>query len=106
MDWVKYDSIPTEFATAREIGLAPATLTAMARKNFIEATNTSPKKYRRIDSPAASLCRQFEKEEFFVVYTDSSAIGTLCYIEKDVVMDCWGRPYDVSKVVRTRRIGK
>ena len=50
MDWEKYNKVPEEFATAREIGLAAATLGAMARRGFIEVLNTSPKQYRRIDN--------------------------------------------------------
>ena len=47
MDWEKYNKIPEEFATAREIGLAAATLMAMARRGFVEVKEGSPKKYKK-----------------------------------------------------------
>ena len=50
MDWEKYNKVPETFATAREIGLAAATLGAMARRGLVEVKDTSPKQYRKINS--------------------------------------------------------
>ena len=47
MDWEKYEKVPAEFATAREIGLAAATLGAMARRGLVEVKDTTPKQYRK-----------------------------------------------------------
>lgn len=55
MDWKKYEQIPEEFATAREIGLAAATLGAMARRGFVEILDTSPKQYRKVNSPSVKI---------------------------------------------------
>ena len=48
MDWEKYNKVPEKFATAREIGLAAATLGAMARRGLVEVKDTSPKQYRKL----------------------------------------------------------
>jgi hypothetical protein len=42
------DKIPEEFKTAREIGLAAASLGALARRGLVEVLDTTPKQYRRI----------------------------------------------------------
>ena len=36
MDWEKYNKVTETFATAREIGVAAATLGAMARRGLVE----------------------------------------------------------------------
>ena len=64
MDWEKYNMIPDEFATAREIGLAAATLGAMARKGLVEVKDTSPKQYRKSHNVSAKiymLCEENKK---------------------------------------------
>lgn len=105
MDWNKYNQVPEEFATAREIGLAAATLGAMARRGLVEARDTSPKQYRRINTPAAQvylLCEQYKNDfdTYFTLRKTNEPLGMLCSISNNIVVDCWGNPYDLNNVCK------
>lgn len=103
MDWEKYNQIPTEFATAREIGLAAATLAAMARRGLVEVLDSVPKQYRRIDSIAAKiyqLCEENKKyyDTYFSLRKKDHDIGMLCSISNNTIVDCWGNKYDLTDI--------
>ena len=113
MDWEKYNALPNEYKTASEIGIASATLCAMARRGLVEVLEGKPKKYRKCDSPALRVLRLCEENkddfgEFFVVYRRDEILGMLCSLSKSGdVLDCWGEKYDLTNAVsvsfRTRR---
>lgn len=112
MDWEKYNAIPLEYKTASEIGIAAATLGAMARRGLVEVLDTKPKKYRRCDSPALRVLRLCEENkddygEFFHLHRKGESLFMLCSLKDSTVLDCWGKPYDVSTVdkveFRTRK---
>lgn len=111
MDWNIYLKIPTKaFITAKEIGLAPATLLAMGRKGLIEVKDTSPKTYRRINSVAAKayyLCDKHanEYETYFMLNNPKRRYGMLCSIISDTICDCWGNPLPLSEYT-TIQFGK
>lgn len=102
MDLTKYYMVPAEFATAKEIGIAAATLGAMARRGLVEVLDTTPKQYRRIANPALKIYQLYEKHEddFFVLYKKNENIGMLCSMSKGDVIDCWGNKYDLTNVCR------
>ena len=105
MDWEKYNKVPKEFATAREIGLAAATLGAMARRGFVEVLDGSPKKYKRINNPAIHIYRLCEEnkddyEDYFTLHKEGAPYGMLCSMSDGTVLDCWGKPYDLTNVIR------
>lgn len=107
MDFSKYNQVPTEPATAKEIGLAAATLSAMARRGLIEVIPGKPNKYRRIDNPAIKIHQVLEQnkdifKEFFVVKKKDAKLGMLCYLKNGDIMDCWGNRYDVTGVCEVR----
>lgn len=105
MDWKKYNQVPTEFTTAREIGLAAATLAAMARRGFVEIKNTTPKQYRRITTPAIKihqLCEENKEDydTYFTLRKSNQPLGMLCSISNAVILNCWGNPYDLTDVCK------
>lgn len=103
MDWEKYNQVPLEFATAREIGLAAATLGAMARRGFVEVRDTSPKQYRKINNPAIKIYQYYDKykTDYFIIFKKDKKIGMLCSMSSNnTVLDCWGNPYDLTDVCR------
>jgi hypothetical protein len=102
MDWKKYEQIPEEFATASEIGLAAATLGAMARRGFVEVLNTTPKQYRRINSPSIKIYQLYEKHktDYFILFKTDQKIGMLCSMSGNNILDCWGNIYDLTNVCR------
>lgn len=112
MDYSKYNQVPTEPATASQIGLAAATLSAMARRGLVEVIPGKPNKYRRIDNPAIRIYQLLEEnkndfEEFFMLRKKDAQLGMLCYIKGGEIVDCWGKRYDLTDVnyleLRTRR---
>ena len=105
MDWSKYDKIPTEYATAREIGLAAATLGALARKGFVEVLDTTPKQYRKSHNPAIKiyqLCEEHKKDfdTYFILKKKNASYGMLCHMVSGTIVDCWGKPYNLTNVCR------
>lgn len=104
MDWEKYNLIPEEFKTAREIGLAAATLGAMARRGFVEVQDGSPKKYRKINNPAIHIYRLCEEcaddyDTYFTLRKKDAPLGMLCSMSNGTVLDCWGNLYDLTDVI-------
>ena len=105
MDWEKYNKVTETFATAREIGLAAATLGAMARRGFVEVKNTSPKQYRKINSPAVKIYQLCEEnaadyDTYFTLRKSNQPLGMLCSISNNTIVDCWGNPYDLTDVCK------
>ena len=105
MDYSKYNQIPTEPATAKEIGLAAATLSAMARRGLVEVIHGKPNKYRRIENPAIKIHQLLEEnkndfDEFFTLRKKGTELGMLCYVKGGEIVDCWGKIYDLTDVIR------
>ena len=103
MDFSKYEQIPLEPATAKEIGLAAATLSAMARRGLVEVIPGKPNKYRRIDNPTIHIHQLLEEnkddfDEFFMLRKKDAQLGMLCYIKSGEIVDCWGKKYDLTNV--------
>lgn len=87
---------------ASELGVAPATMTAMVNRGLVEKTDTSPRKYHKISSvltTVLSILKNYNVE-FFGLQKEGAAIGMLCYLDKERIMDCWGNPYDLTGVNR------
>ena len=103
MDFSKYNQVPTEFATASTIGLAAATLGAMARRGLVEVLDTKPKQYRRVDSPSVRVYQLInehknEIKEFFTLRKKDAPYGMLCSLKQGKIMDCWGEEYDLTDI--------
>jgi hypothetical protein len=108
MNWAEYNKIPLEYKTAREIGLAAATLGAMVRRGLVETTASSPKLYRRINSPASriyQLCEEYKQNQF-ILYKKDSKNGMLCTLSKNSIFDCYGTHYNLNGVNRIRFISQ
>jgi hypothetical protein len=103
MDFSKYNQVPLEPATAKEIGLAAATLSAMARRGLVEVIPGKPNKYRRIDNPTIKIYQLLEEnknnfDEFFMLRKKDAPYGMLCSLKKGTIMDCWGKEYNLTDV--------
>jgi hypothetical protein len=111
MDLQQYNAIPTTFATAKEIGLAPQTLAAYARRGMVESTNTTPKMYRRIDNSAAKVyefltANRNKYKQYFTLHKYGEQLGMMCSLVGGEVVDCWGKKYDLTGVVTIEIKGK
>lgn len=105
MDMTKYNLVPQDFATAKEIGLAAATLTAFARRQLVEVKEGSPKQYRKARGkyPIILSTIYMNKNslwdgEFFTLRRNGENLGMLCTEKDGKVFDCWGKEYDLTKV--------
>ena len=103
MDINKYNMIPNEYTTAREIGLSAQTLLAMSRRGLVKIQEGSPKKYRKSNNPAVKiylLCEQNKNDydTYFTLRKSTEKLGMLCSISNGTVVDCWGKPYDLTNV--------
>ena len=110
MDFSKYNQVPIEPATAAQIGLASATLSAMAHRGLVEVIPGKPNKYRRIESPVIKIYQLLEEnkndfEEFFTLRKKDAPYGMLCSLKQGKIMDCWGKEYDLTDV-NYAKIGK
>ena len=105
MDWLKYLAMPTnKYLTAKEIGMAPATLIAMGKKGLVDVRDTSPKTYCRVNSIAAKVYYMCEKhkneyENYFIIYKSNRAYGMLCSIIGGTICDCWGKPFPLTDCI-------
>ena len=103
MDLSKYNQIPTEFATAKEIGLAAATLCAMARRGMVEVQECSPKKYRRCNSILPRILEVLDANkdkygEYFTLRKKGEKLGMFCRVKNGEILDCWDKKYDLTNV--------
>ena len=88
--------------TAAQLGVAPASMTAMVNRGLVERSETTPRKYKRLANPYVTILDILSKFEFefFTLYKSDRELGMLCYLEKEKIMDCWGKPYDLTNVNR------
>ncbi len=106
MDLTKYHLVPEEFATAKEIGLAAATLGAMARRGLVEVLDTTPKQYRKVKESHTAKIYQFceinkdDYDTYFTLRKKDRPLGMLCSISNNVIVDCWGKPYPLDNVCK------
>ena len=103
MDFEKYNMIPEEYKTAREIGLAAATLGALARRGLVEVQDGSPKKYRKSTNPAIKIYMLCEENKddydtYFTLRKSTERLGMMCSISNNTIVDCWGNTYDLTNV--------
>lgn len=101
----KLNLVPTEYKTASEIGLPAATLGALVRRGLVEALDTKPKQYRKASGNASKIYLLIEQNKddfdtYFGLTKEGQKIGMLCSFSKNTVLDCWGKPYDLTGVNR------
>ena len=95
------DMVPVEFATAKEIGIAAATLGAMARRGLIEVQDGKPKRYRRNCGIIAKIYSLLELHkdkygDYFILHREGEKLGMMCYLKSGHIVDCFGEPYAVE----------
>ena len=101
---------PDTWFTAKELGVAPATMTAMKNRNLVKVKDTSPKQYCRIASTAAVLAFLLERHKkdltnYIDIHLRGERLCMLCSVKNGKVYDCWDNPYDITTADRVR-IGK
>lgn len=102
MDWTEVlEQKQTGFSgTAKEWGVAPATLCAMARRNLVSKTNTSPAKYTKLPlaDTYCNIMKYVDEYNMIDVYKDGQPLGMLCLIKGNDILDCYGEQYDITGV--------
>ena len=99
----KLSLVPTEYKTASQIGLAAATLGALARRGLVEVLDTVPKQYRKVSGNVSQIYELITQNKddydtYFCLRKADKKIGMLCSFSKDTILDCWGKPYDLTGV--------
>lgn len=99
--------VTTEYRTASQIGLPAATLGALARRGLVEVLDTAPKQYRKGSGSAAKIYALIEQNKddfdtYFILKKSTEKLRMMCSYSKskNTVLDCWGKPYDLTNVVR------
>lgn len=101
----KLNLVSTEYRTASQIGLPAATLGALARRGMIEVLDTVPKQYRKKSGNISKIYTLIEQNKddfdtYFCLRKKDRKIGMLCSYSKNTILDCWGKPYDLTDVNR------
>lgn len=104
MDLTKYEQIPTEYRTAKVIGLSAATLNAYARRGMVEVLKGKPNQYRRIECSGAKVYKFLKDNrtkfnQYFTLHKTNERLGMMCSLVDGEVVDCWGNKYDLTGVV-------
>lgn len=90
----------SEYKTAKEIGVAAATLGAIVRRGYIEKTNTTPAKYRKTNKAQyyikAFIFIKKNPSESYSFYKENEPFGMLCSVSKNDILDCWGNVWDLE----------
>ena len=87
--------------TAAQLGVAPASMTAMTRRGFVKAIDTKPKQYVKILSVVPKILEIVKKEKptHFCLYKENAPYGMLCSLGNNKILDCYGNEYDTNNVV-------
>ena len=98
--WAKMEE--GKWYTASELGMYAASMTAMVRRGLVEDLNCRPKKYRKKENKLIKIlnCLRNFDYEFFTLYREGQSIGMLCSLDKERVLDCWEKLYDLTNVNR------
>lgn len=85
---------------AADLGVAPATMTALVNRGMVEKTNTSPKKYKKLKNTLVSILNILDKNpcEYFTLYKINQPLGMMCSLKNEKVLDAWDRIYDITDV--------
>ena len=87
--------------TAAQLGVAPASMTAMARRGFVKTIDTKPKQYVKILSVVPKILEIVKKENptHFCLHKENAPYGMLCSLGNNKILDCYGNEYDTTNVV-------
>ena len=86
--------------TAKEWGVAPATLCAMARRGLVNKSNSSPAKYAKLPlaDTYCNIMKYVDEYNMVDIYKDGEQLGMLCLIKGNDILDCYGESYDITGV--------
>lgn len=99
--------------TAKDLGVAPASMTAMVRRGLVEDCGGKPKQYTKIDNSKMKTIRDFYEQyrhdvplgdtDYFTLFKKGETLGMCCHFDGGLVKDCYDKNYgdlsDVSKVM-------
>lgn len=92
--------------TAKDLGVAPASMTAMVRRDLVVVTKeTSPKTYRKnTDNNSAWIIGTVQNflpkdRDWFIIHIENEQYGMMCSLKNNIVIDCYGNPYDLSRAI-------
>ena len=85
--------------TAKDLGVAGATMTALVRRGLVEKIAGKPARYKKLEGGLRSSIISLVKQhgtEFFVVHKKNEKIGMQCSLKGNDIVDAWGKVYDIT----------
>lgn len=88
----------------KDLGAAAATMTALVNRGMAEATNTSPRKYRKLSNSLSIVLELLKTNtsEFFGLKKKNTPFGMLCTYKNGKILDCYGEPYSLTDLEEIR----
>ena len=78
--------------TAYELGVAPASMTAMVRRSMVEKIEGKPCRYRKPLNNYFQRLDNFTNKcstEYFIVWLKDSELGMMCRYKNGILYNCW-----------------
>ncbi len=93
----------TEYKTAKELGVAAQSLTAMVRRGYVEKLNSAPTKYRKADKAkyyimAFEYINKHPNKNHYDFYKSNEKLGMMCSIKGNDIMDCYDNIWDLENL--------
>ena len=88
--------------TAKELGMAAASMSAMVRRGLVVDRAGKPKQYKKVANTLVKILEILKDKDFeyFILYKTDRPLGMLCSLKNEQVLDCWEEPYDLTNVYK------
>ena len=88
--------------TAKELGMAAASMSAMVRRGLVVDRAGKPKQYKKMANALIKILEILKDKDFeyFILYKTDRPLGMLCSLKNGQVLDCWEQPYDLTNVYK------
>lgn len=105
-----FEMKPNQWYTAKQLSVAPATMSAMLNRNMVCAQNCSPKQYSKIISTNVMIYYLLEKYKDFMsnyidIFCTNRKFAMMCTIKNGIIYDCYDQKFDITHAYKIR-IGK
>ena len=91
--------------SAKQLGVYPASLTAMAKRGMVKRLPTSPATYVKLDNTLGLILdavKNYPDAEFFILFKRGKELGMLCREKNGAVLDAFDKVYDLTDVYKMR----
>ena len=88
--------------TAKELGMAAASMSAMVRRGLVIDRAGKPKQYKKTSTVLVKILDILKDKDFeyFTLFKTDRKLGMLRKKKNEQVLDCWDQPYDLTNVCK------